>query len=81
MVLINHYSVKILFNLPNYLICYRNEQEIDNLKYLNTHNFIEEKNNDDIYELVGTISYYGNSQKGHYSSNCRINHNSEIKIN
>ena len=77
----SYYSVKTLFNLPYYLICYINEQEIDNLKYLNTYNFIEAENNDDIYELVGTISYYGNSQKGHYTSNCRINHNSDIKIN
>ena len=77
----SYYSVKTLFNLPYYLICYINEQEIDNLKYLYTYNFIEAENNDDIYELVGIISYYGNSQKGHYTSNCRINHNSDIKIN
>ncbi len=77
----SYYSVKTLFNLPYYLICYINEQEIDNLKYLNTYNFIEAENNDDIYELVGTISYYGNSQKGHYSSDCRIKDNFDIKIN
>ena len=79
----SYYSVKTLFNLPYYLICYINEQEFDNLKYLNTYNFIKDENidNDDIYELVGTIPYYVNSNTGHYTYNCIINHDSDIKIN
>ena len=75
-----YYTVKTLFNLPYYLICYIDEQEFDYLKDLKICDFLKGENgDDDLYEVVGVISYYGNSKIGHYSSRYSINYN--IKIN
>ena len=69
----NYYSKTTIYNLPYYFIIYLvypiyNFNEND---YIIKSNNICEKNNNEEYELISSIAYYGNYKNGHYYAKCK----------
>jgi ubiquitin carboxyl-terminal hydrolase 8 len=72
----SYFSKTTIYNLPFYIILLLNNQDIRYSEHftIKVKEFIErEKNNNDIYELVGVIGYYGNYRRGHYFTKCKYN--------
>ena len=69
----NYYSKTTIYNLPYYFIIYLVDP-IDNFNendYIIKSNNICEKNNNEEYELISSIAYYGNYKNGHYYAKCK----------
>ena len=66
-----YFSKTTIYNLPYYLILYL-VKPINNFnEYQIEANKICEKNNNEIYELISSIAYYGNYRNGHYFAKCK----------
>ena len=69
----NYYSKTTIYNLTYYFIIYLvypiyNFNKND---YIIKSNNICEKNNNEEYELISSIAYYGNYKNGHYYAKCK----------
>ena len=71
-----YYSKTTIYNLPYYIILLLNHQLIKYNEHftIDVKEFFENKNenNNDKYELVGIIGYYGNYKRGYYFTKCKI---------
>jgi ubiquitin C-terminal hydrolase len=67
----NYYSKTTIYNLPYYLILYLVKPIYNFKEYEIETNKICEKNNNEQYELISSIAYYGNYRNGHYIAKCK----------
>ena len=67
----NYYSKTTIYNLPYYLILYLVNPINNFSEYTIEANKICEKQNNEQYELISSISYYGNYKNGHYFAKCK----------
>ena len=73
----NYYSKTTIYNLPYYLILYLVNPINNFYEYTIEANKICEKQNNEQYELISSISYYGNYKNGHYFAKCKDMSNNE----
>ena len=77
-----YYSRTTIYNLPYYIILLLNHQLIKYNEHftIDVKEFFENKNenNNDKYELVGIIGYYGNYKTGYYFTKCKLNNENWI---
>ena len=66
-----YYSKTTIYNLPYYLILYLVKPIYNFKEYEIETNKICEKNNNEQYELISSIAYYGNYRNGHYIAKCK----------
>ena len=78
-----YYSKTTIYNLPYYIILLLNHQLIKYNEHftIDVKEFFENENNNDKYELVGIIGYYGNYKRGYYFSKCKLNNENWIHYN